>query len=305
LSFIGQAGILTKLKFIIKFRTVNEMVLADSGLRREARQRSYTKDVVEPMEGLMGDFNVRVAGEVSYGKRKYPLFFISPRRIDPLLPNAFISAGVHGREPAGVYALTAFLKENAERYRGKFNIFAMPCINPSGFEDDTRETAGGTDINRDLLSEMPSQETAIVKKAVEGAGVKFAVAIDMHEDRTDDIDEDEADEFVPEDSYFYENSTTLESSIGKSLIEEMEREGITFCKAPEIYGDENDGGMIWGSILNELTEEHTSLQDYLSHFSSHTFTLETPTLLPLEYRKSIQMKMLQAILDRFFKEPAE
>ena len=156
-------------------------------------KRSYEKDVIAPLEALKEHFEVRSFGEAIYGEKKYPLFVVATKEKNPALPNIFISAGVHGSEPAGVYAALKFLKERAPALESKANMYVIPCVNPAGFESGKRQNSDGTDINRDFVAGA-SQEVKIVKKVLSDIGADYSFSLDMHEDSMDDADpEDPAD----------------------------------------------------------------------------------------------------------------
>ncbi len=62
-------------------------------------------------------------------------------------PAIYLSAGVHGDEPAGAWALLEWAEQNVKELRhGAFLL--VPCFNPVGFICNTRVNAHGVDINR-------------------------------------------------------------------------------------------------------------------------------------------------------------
>lgn len=61
-------------------------------------------------------------------------------------PNFYLSAGIHGDEPAGPLALLELLREDTWPTG---NYWVVPCLNPDGFSANTRENAQGIDLNRD------------------------------------------------------------------------------------------------------------------------------------------------------------
>jgi hypothetical protein len=61
----------------------------------------------------------------------------------------YISAGIHGDEPAGPLAALKLIQEN--RWPDHAEIFLLPCLNPDGFAFNTRAGRDGTDLNRDYL----------------------------------------------------------------------------------------------------------------------------------------------------------
>ncbi len=61
--------------------------------------------------------------------------------------NVYISAGIHGDEPAGPVAIQRLLEKNA--WPDDAALWLAPCLNPTGFPRNTRESADGVDLNRD------------------------------------------------------------------------------------------------------------------------------------------------------------
>lgn len=63
-------------------------------------------------------------------------------------PLVYVSAGIHGDEPAGPLAVEAML---AEDFGAEFNWLVCPMLNPSGFARGQRTDAMGRDLNRDYF----------------------------------------------------------------------------------------------------------------------------------------------------------
>jgi protein MpaA len=97
---------------------------------------------------------------------------------DAIATRVALSAGVHGDEPAGAYALL----ELAERGEldARFSYRMWPCMNPSGFDAGTRESAETVDINRSFGRGGASPEARAILTA--NRDWKFALSIDLHED---------------------------------------------------------------------------------------------------------------------------
>jgi len=62
----------------------------------------------------------------------------------------YISAGIHGDEPAGPLAVRQLLQENA--WPADVNLWLLPCLNPTGFRLHRRENAEGLDLNIPVIS---------------------------------------------------------------------------------------------------------------------------------------------------------
>jgi len=64
----------------------------------------------------------------------------------PDRPNLYISAGMHGDEPASPLAALRLLEENLWP---DANLWLVPVINPVGYRRNTRENGDRVDVNRD------------------------------------------------------------------------------------------------------------------------------------------------------------
>ncbi len=97
---------------------------------------------------------------------------------DPRLPAIAIAAGLHGDEPAGPWALLELLEGDA--LDSSFSYRIWPCINVTGFDARTRESAQGVDLNRTFSGDGESPEACAVLET--NRDRKFALSLDLHED---------------------------------------------------------------------------------------------------------------------------
>src|SRR4030067_1259021 len=117
---------------------------------------------------------------------RYPIYMLQYGEGDK---SVYLSAGMHGDEPAGVEALIRFLEgsgdtgEGIKKWYDKYQFTIIPCINPTGIEKGIRENIKGIDLNREFggkaVKDTP-EEVMIVQRAVEGK--RFDLYIDFHED---------------------------------------------------------------------------------------------------------------------------
>lgn len=70
------------------------------------------------------------------------------RMAGEVCPTVYLSAGMHGDEPAGPLAIEAFWREYDPR---ELNWLICPILNPTGILARTRDNAEGLDLNRDYL----------------------------------------------------------------------------------------------------------------------------------------------------------
>lgn len=127
-------------------------------------------------------------GEFQHGTERHTLSrftFRGPRGGgDPIRLGIF--AGIHGDEPAGALALVRFLEEltaRPELAKG-YHIYAYPVCNPTGFEDNTRHSRRGKDLNREFW--RASEEPEIFLLEQELWTHQFHGIISLHSDDTSD-----------------------------------------------------------------------------------------------------------------------
>jgi hypothetical protein len=97
---------------------------------------------------------------------------------DHMLPSIALSAGIHGDEPAGPWALLDYVASGRLDQRYAYRIW--PCTNPTGYQAGTRENVDGIDINRTFGRGGGSPEAKAILTANRDHG--FALSIDLHED---------------------------------------------------------------------------------------------------------------------------
>ena len=101
---------------------------------------------------------------------------------DPRLPVVYISAGMHGDEPAGMWALASLVRDGLLDPRFSYRLW--PCYNPTGFAAGTRSNAEGFDVNRSFGRGGTTAEAKAILTANRDRA--FALAIDLHEDHEAD-----------------------------------------------------------------------------------------------------------------------
>lgn len=76
-----------------------------------------------------------------------------------------IFASIHGDEPAGAAAVIQFLLELAgnRELSGDYIVHAYPVCNPTGFEDGTRFSRSGRDLNREFWRNSAEPEVRLLE----------------------------------------------------------------------------------------------------------------------------------------------
>jgi hypothetical protein len=153
------------------------------------QQRRSLAELLAPLERIAAnspnlvanhDARFEVGGE-NYGLPRY--LFVGPRGGDtPIRIGIF--AGVHGDEPEGVHAVVQFiqlLEARPELATGYYLSF-YPVCNPTGFEDGTRHTRSGKDLNREFWKNSREPEVLLLQAELQSRS--FQGLISLHTDDT-------------------------------------------------------------------------------------------------------------------------
>jgi protein MpaA len=169
------------------------MTIAESSVNLQPqvprRQRRSIEDLLAPLEqiartspNLVANHDARfeVSGE-SYELPRY--LFVGPRGGDtPIRIGIF--AGIHGDEPEGVHALVQFIKllETKPELAAGYYLSFYPVCNPTGFEDHTRFSRRGKDLNREFWRNSAEPEVRLLQ--AELISRSFQGIISLHTDDT-------------------------------------------------------------------------------------------------------------------------
>ncbi|MDB6067913.1 MAG: hypothetical protein JWR26_4121 [Pedosphaera sp.] len=95
-----------------------------------------------------------------------------------------IFAAIHGDEPVGALALVRFLLDLAKEpsLAENYLISAYPICNPTGFEDNTRHSRSGRDLNREFWKSSNEAEVQILENELRTQ--RFKGIIQLHADDT-------------------------------------------------------------------------------------------------------------------------
>lgn len=156
---------------------------------RQGKSRRSIADFLAPLEGLAsGSVNLisNHGARFSVDGQSYELpryLFVGPKGGDePLRIGIF--ATIHGDEPEGARALVQFLRlldRSPEVARG-YCLFIYPICNPTGFEDNTRFSRRGRDLNREFWNNSSEPEVALLQ--AELCTHAFHGIVSLHADDT-------------------------------------------------------------------------------------------------------------------------
>lgn len=111
--------------------------------------------------------------------------FVGPRGGDtPIRVGVF--AGVHGDEPEGAHAIVRFIQllEARPELAAGYYLSFYPVCNPTGFEDGTRFSRRGKDLNREFWKNSAEPEVRLLQ--AELVSRSFQGIISLHTDDTSD-----------------------------------------------------------------------------------------------------------------------
>ncbi|MDB6016019.1 MAG: hypothetical protein JWR19_508 [Pedosphaera sp.] len=110
--------------------------------------------------------------------------FRGPNSGDPIRIGIF--AAIHGDEPAGALALVRFLLDltHEPALAENYIIYAYPVCNPTGFEDNTRSSRRGLDLNREFWKSSAEAEVRLLEHELRT--LHFNGIIQLHADDTSD-----------------------------------------------------------------------------------------------------------------------
>jgi hypothetical protein len=154
-------------------------------------QRRSIADLLAPLEKIAAtspnlvanhDAKFEVNGE-SYELPRY--LFVGPKGGDtPIRIGIF--AGIHGDEPEGAHAVVQFLKllEAKPELATGYYLSIYPVCNPTGFEDGTRHSRSGKDLNREFWKNSSEPEVRLLQAELQSRS--FQGIISLHTDDTSD-----------------------------------------------------------------------------------------------------------------------
>jgi protein MpaA len=212
--------------------------------------------------GAKAGFNVQKFGSAG----ACPLLALTKRTAGSK-PRIYLSAGIHGDEPAPPLALLSMIESGDFDTRAVW--FLCPLLNPDGLSAGTRENASGTDLNRDYR-QLESPEV----RAHAGwlrSQPNFDLAICVHED------------WESTGFYLYELNPDKRPTLAENMIKAVSR-ACPIDMSPLIEGREAKGGII-RPHLNPAEREKWPEAIYLQvNHTRLSYTVESPSALPMETR---------------------
>ena len=197
-----------------------------------------------------------------------PLLALSKRSAGPK-PRIYLSAGIHGDEPAAPLALLSMIESGDFDQRAVWIL--CPILNPVGLAAGARENAAGIDLNRDYRSpESPETKAHI---AWLQSQPNFDLAICAHED------------WESTGFYLYELNPDKRPSLAENMIKAASK-ACPIDMSTLIEGREAKGGIIRPSLIPAERDKWPEAIYLQVHHTRLSYTIESPSALPLETRVS-------------------
>lgn len=195
-------------------------------------------------------------------------------------PHIYLSAGIHGDEPAGPAALLELMAAGFFDSSAHWSI--CPALNPSGLLKGTRENAEGIDLNRDYL-QRSSSEIAAHAAWLDSLQTPD-LFISLHED------------WETRGFYFYEIDLHNDPSGRVETILNAVKPWFDPEVGPEIDGHEVDApGWIYHPAEPDFPENWPEAIFMAKRGCPLSFTFETPSSAAIIHRVAAHVAGVRAI----------
>jgi protein MpaA len=191
----------------------------------------------------------------------------------------YLSAGIHGDEPAGPAAALRLLQEN--HWPANAELWFCPCLNPAGFALNRRANAGGKDLNRDYRH----LETAEVRAHIAWLErqPKFDLCLCLHED------------WESHGFYVYELNPDHRSLLAETMVARI-AEVCPIDPSEIIEGREASGGIIRPNLDPQTRPQWAEAFYLIVNKTRLSCTLEAPSDFPLLTRVNALVTGVNAAL---------
>jgi hypothetical protein len=185
----GRGGVKASQDSVPKIHSARKDALDWKSEKMNTSPQRCVIDALAPLESLAASSPNLIAGgwgrfEVDGQTYELPrYFFVGPRcGGDPIRIGLF--AGIHGDEPEGVHGLVRFIRmlEEQPELTAGYCLFIYPICNPTGFEDATRHSRTGKDLNREFWRRSQEPEVRLLESELVAHALHGIVS--LHTDDT-------------------------------------------------------------------------------------------------------------------------
>ena len=182
-------------------------------------------------------------------------------------PRIYLSAGIHGDEPAGPLAARQLIQAN--QWPDNLDLWFCPCLNPLGFVLNSRENSKGLDLNREYLKPVAAEITAHI--AWLERQPNFDLCLLLHED------------WESHGFYVYEQNPENRLSLAEPMVEAVSK----VCPVDPselIEGRPAKNGIIRPNLDPRTRPQWPEAFFLITHKTRQSYTLEAPSDYPLQTR---------------------
>ncbi|RYD26351.1 MAG: succinylglutamate desuccinylase [Verrucomicrobiaceae bacterium] len=200
-------------------------------------------------------------------------------------PLVYLSAGIHGDEPAGPLAILELMRTGF--FCPSIHWIICPALNPDGLAAHTRGNAGGIDLNRDYFIRESGEAAAHIRWLDSiGTPVLF---VSLHED------------WETSGFYFYELNLTGGPTGHAAEILRAVEPWFKPEPGPIIDGHESyEPGWIYHASEPDIPEGWPEAIYLIKKGCPHSFTFETPSSSPLADRVAAHVAGVKAACQKTF-----
>jgi protein MpaA len=194
--------------------------------------------------------------------------------------NVYLSAGIHGDEPAGPLAALRLLQEN--QWPENLDLWFCPCLNPIGFTRNTRENDRGIDLNREYLNPVADEIKSHIDWLEQQP--KFDLSLLLHED------------WESHGFYLYEQNPDGRRSLAEPMIEAVSQ----VCPIDPnelIEGRPAKNGIIRPNLDPNSRPQWPEAFYLITHKTRQSYTLEAPSDYPISTRVDALVAAARAAID--------
>ena len=190
----------------------------------------------------------------------------------------YVSASIHGDEPAAAEGLLRWAEANARSLR-TLPLLIFPCLNPWGLVNNQRTDAQGVDLNR-AFDRDDLSPVAELKQLI--AGRRFASTLCLHED------------YDALGVYLYEISRRPELDLGRELLETAGAV-LPADSRKTIDGRRFDRGLMLRRARVEKIPLHPEAIYLYLHHTDQALTFEAPS----EFGLARRVEAMTRVIERF------
>ncbi len=261
-------------------------ILCQSWTRRKLMHMAFNPKQFHKKILELAEINL-FSVETIYKKTPVPIIALKKKASIENAPYVYISAGIHGDEPAGPWVIEKLLRESF--FNDQINWQLIPMLNPTGLELGTRENADGVDLNRDYKAGTTKEVAAHLKWLKKQSGLDYDLMITLHED------------WESPGFYCY---TIIPKGRGQILVDIFEavKNISPINLSEEIEGAKARGGFIihdletFDKVLNDWQNWPEAFFLIKNNPGTLHFTFETASEQPLQQRINTHCAAIEAVI---------